>query len=78
MVNKVKLRRCLDNVVAVENKNGKSRVCVDFTDLNKAFSKYSFPRPHIHYVIEATVGHEILTSMDASVEYEEIQMETSD
>ena len=27
--------------------NGKMRVCIDFTDLNKACLKDSFPLPHI-------------------------------
>ncbi|XP_018435978.2 uncharacterized protein LOC108808306 [Raphanus sativus] len=33
--------------VVVKKKNGKWRVCVDFTDLNKACPKDSFPLPHI-------------------------------
>ncbi|XP_024004917.1 uncharacterized protein LOC112082056 [Eutrema salsugineum] len=37
----------LANPVVVKKKNGKWRVCVDFTDLNKACPKDSFPLPHI-------------------------------
>ena len=37
----------LANPVIVKKKNGKWRVCVDFTDLNKASRKDSFPLPHI-------------------------------
>jgi hypothetical protein len=32
----------LDNTVPVKKKNGKWRICVDFTDLNKACKKDDF------------------------------------
>ena len=35
----------LANTVVVKKKNGKWRVCVDFTDLNKACPKNPFPFP---------------------------------
>ena len=38
----------LANTVVVKKKNGKWRVCVDFTDLNKACSKDPFPMPRIN------------------------------
>ncbi|XP_059658732.1 uncharacterized protein LOC132305062 [Cornus florida] len=37
----------LSNVVVVQKKNGKWRVCIDFTNLNKAYPKDSFPLPKI-------------------------------
>ena len=37
----------LANVVLVKKSNGQWRVCVDFTDLNKACPKDSFPLPRI-------------------------------
>ena len=37
----------LDNVVMVKKGNGKWRMCVDFTDLNKACPKDSYPLPRI-------------------------------
>ena len=37
----------LANVVMVKKNNGKWRMCVDFTDLNKACLKDSFPLPKI-------------------------------
>ena len=38
----------LANTVVVEKKNEKWRVCVDFTDLNKACPKDPFPLPRIN------------------------------
>ena len=37
----------LANVVMVKKANGKWRMCVDFTDLNKACPKDSYPLPRI-------------------------------
>ncbi|KAL5736109.1 hypothetical protein ACOSQ2_030897 [Xanthoceras sorbifolium] len=47
----------LANVVVVKKKNRKWRVCIDFTDLNKAYPKDSFPLPHIDMMVDATAGH---------------------
>ena len=55
----------LANPVVVKKKNGKWRVCVDFTYLNKACPKDSFPLPHIDRLVEATAGNELLSFMDA-------------
>lgn len=43
MIRDVKYPRWLANVVVVLKKNDKWRVCVDFTDLNKACLKDAFP-----------------------------------
>ena len=37
----------LANTVVMKKKTGKWRVCVDFTDLNKAYPKDLFPMPRI-------------------------------
>ena len=47
----------LANVVMVKKANGKWRVCVDFTDLNKAFPNDSYPLPCINQLIDSTTGH---------------------
>ena len=78
MIREVKFPEWLANVVVVQKKNGKWRVCVDFTDLNKACPKDPFPLPHIDAMVDATAGHEMLTFMDASSGFQQIQMEPSD
>ena len=40
-------------------------MCVDFTDLNKAYPKDSFPLPQIDQLVDSTARHKLLTFMDA-------------
>ena len=44
-IREVKYLEWLANVVVVPKKGGKWRVCVDYTDLNKACPKDNFPLP---------------------------------
>ena len=74
----VKYPNWLTNVVVVKKKNGKWRVCIDFTDLNKACPKDSFPFPHIGMLVDATAGHELLSFMDAYSGYNQILMHPDD
>ena len=55
----------LANIVLVKKANGKWRMCVDFTDLNRACPKDSFPLPRIDQLVDFTVSHKLLTFMDA-------------
>ena len=68
----------LANVVLVKKANGKWRMCVDFTDLNKACPKDSFPLPRIDQLVDSTVGHKLLTFMDAFPGYNQIKMVEED
>ena len=47
----------LANVVMVKKANGKWRMCVDFTDLNKACLKDSYPLLCINLLVDSTAGH---------------------
>lgn len=57
------------NVVLVQKHNGKWRVCIDYTDLNKACPKDFSPLPHIDQLIDATSGYTLLSFMDAFLGY---------
>ena len=55
----------LANMVVMNKKNGKWRVYVDLTDLNKACSKDPFSIPQIDQLVDATVGHSQMSFLDA-------------
>ncbi|CAE6199346.1 unnamed protein product [Arabidopsis arenosa] len=77
-IREVKYPDWLANPVVVKKKNGKWRVCVDFTDINKACPKDSFPLPHIDRLVESMAGNELLTFMDAFSGYNQIMMNPED
>jgi hypothetical protein len=68
----------LANVVLVKKSNGKWRMCIDFTDLNKACPKDSFPLPRIDALVDSTVGHGLLSFMDTFSGYNQIRMHPAD
>ena len=68
----------LANVVMVKKANGKWRMCVDFTDLNKACPKDSYPLPRIDQLVDSTAGHKLLSFMDAFSRYNQIRMDEVD
>ncbi|XP_070005729.1 uncharacterized protein [Nicotiana sylvestris] len=47
------------NVVLVLKKDGKTRICVDYRDLNKESPKDNFPLPNIHILVDNCAKHEI-------------------
>jgi ribonuclease HI len=68
----------LSNTVVVRKKNGKWRVCVDFTDLNKACPKDPFPLPKIDQLVDSTAGHERMSFLDAFQGYHQIALKEED
>jgi hypothetical protein len=68
----------LANRVLVKKKNGKWRMCVDYTSLNKACPKVPFTLPQIDQIIHSTAGCELLCFLDAYSGYHQIQMKESD
>ena len=59
-IHEVKYPNWLVNTVVVKKKNEKWRVCIDFTDLNKACPKDSFSLPHIDQLVEALSDPDLL------------------
>ena len=68
----------LANIVLVRKANGKWRMCVDFTDPNKACLKDSFPLPRIDQLVDSTAEHKLLMFMDAFSGYNQIKMDEED
>ena len=62
----------------VKKSNGKWRMCVNFTDLNKAYPKDSFPLPRTDQLVDSTTGHKLLSFMDAFSGYNQILMDEDD
>ena len=60
----------------VKKANGKWRMCVDFTDLNKACLKDSYPLPQIDTLVDSTMRHQSI--MDVFSSYNQIKMEEAD
>jgi hypothetical protein len=69
---------CLANPVLVKKKNGKWRMCVDYTNLNKACPKVPFRLPRIDQIVDSTAECELLCFLDAYSGYHQIKMKESD
>jgi hypothetical protein len=54
----------LANPICVPNKNKEWRMCVDYTELNKACKKDPFGLPWIDQVVDSTVGCRLLSFLN--------------
>ena len=77
-IKKVFYLEWLANTVVVKKKNGKWRVCKDFTDLNKTYLKDPFPMPRIDQLVDATVGHPRMSFLNAFQGYHQIPLALGD
>ncbi|GAU25741.1 hypothetical protein TSUD_216720 [Trifolium subterraneum] len=64
----------LSNVVLVKKSNGKWRMCVDYTDLNRACPKDAYLLPNIDKLVDNSSGFKLLSFMDAYSGYNQIKM----
>jgi hypothetical protein len=62
----------LTNTVMVKKANGKWRMCIDFTDLNKACSKDEFPLPRIDSLVDAAATSELMSILGCYLGYHQI------
>ena len=68
----------LANMVVVKKKNGKWGICVDFTNLNKTCPKDPFPMPRIDQLVDATVGHPLMSFLDVFQGYHQMPLALDD
>lgn len=73
-IREVEYPEWLANVVVVPKKEEKWRVCVDYTNLNDACPKYSFPLPRIDQIVDSIAGYKMLSFLDAFSGYHQIPM----
>ena len=78
VIREVKHSEWLANPVLVQKSSGRWRMCVDFTDLNKASPKDDFPLPRIDQLVDATSGCELMSFLDAYSGYHQIFMAKED
>ena len=58
----------------VKEASEKWRICVDFTDINKACPKDSYPLPRVDVLVDSTARHQLLSFIDALSSYNQIRM----
>jgi len=68
----------LSNVVLVKKANGKWRMCVDYTDLNKACPRDAYPLPNIDRLVDGATRNKVLSLLDAYSGYNQIPMAISE
>jgi hypothetical protein len=68
----------LANVVMVQKKSSKWRMCIDFTSLNKACPKDNFPLPRIDKIVNSAAGCEVMSLLDCFSSYHQIYMKEED
>jgi hypothetical protein len=78
VIREVQYPEWLAKVVMVPKKNGKWRMCIDFTILTKACPKVEYPLPRIDTLVNAAACSEMLSMLDCFSGYHQIFMNKAD
>jgi hypothetical protein len=62
----------------VKKKNGKWRMCIDFTDLNKCCPKDDFPLTRIDQIVNSAAASEVMALLDYFSAYHQIWLPPED
>jgi hypothetical protein len=68
----------LANVVVVNKKNDKWRMCTDFTYLNKRCPKDDFPLARIDKVVDSAAGYKVMALLDCFLGYHQMWLHKED
>ncbi|GAU44610.1 hypothetical protein TSUD_241030 [Trifolium subterraneum] len=77
-ISEAKYTTWLSNVVLVKKSNGKWRMCVDYTDLNRACPKDAYLLPCIDRLVDNSSGFKLLSFLDAYSGYNQTPMVVAD
>jgi hypothetical protein len=78
VIREVKYPVWLANTIPVKKKNEKWRMCVDFTDLNKAWKKDDFPLERVDKIVDDAANSEMLSLLDMFSGYHQIRVRKED
>jgi hypothetical protein len=78
VIREVKYPVWLANTIPVKKKNEKWRMCVDFTDLNKACKKDDFPLERVDKIVDDAANSEMLSLLDMFSRYHQIRVRKED
>jgi hypothetical protein len=78
VIREVKYPVWLANTVPVKKKNGKWRMCVDFTNLNKACKKDDFPLERVDKIVDDAANSDMLSLLDMFSRYHQIRVHKGD
>jgi len=68
----------LANPVVIPKANGKLRMCIDYTYLNKACPRDPYPLPRIDQIVDSTSECDLLSFLDAYSGFHQIRMSRED
>jgi hypothetical protein len=74
VIREVKYPVWLANTVPVKKKKGKWRMCVEFTDLNKACKKDDFPLERADKIVDDTTNNEMVSLLDMFLGFHQIRV----
>jgi hypothetical protein len=78
IIREVMYPKWLANTMPVKKKNGKWRMCIDFTNLNKVTPKDNYPLPRMDQVIISTASAAIISLLDCFSSYQQCWMAKED
>ena len=76
-ISKINYAQWLSKMVLMKKENGKWWMCVDYTDLNKAYLKDAYPLPNIDKLVDNS-SYSNLSFMVAYFGYNQIPMDIND
>lgn len=77
-IKRMQFPKWIANTVLVKKNNGKWRMCIDYSDLNRACPKDFYLLPNIDQMIDSMAGNEMLSFMDAFSGYNQIKLAKED